>query len=90
MQKIFPPRYKRGGVGDGEKILVSRSLKEYADILQPFQFVRTHQSHLVNIHFIKSYLKEDGGKLLLKDLTKIPISRQKRNLVKETLNCFAK
>lgn len=75
---------------DGERILVCKPLKEYAEILLPFQFIRTHQSHLVNIHFIKSYLKEDGGKLLMRDLTKIPISRQKRNVVKEALNCFAK
>ena len=73
---------------DGEKILVSRPLKEYAEILLPLQFIRTHQSHLVNIQFIKSYLKEDGGKLLMRDLTKIPISRQKRNVVKEALNHF--
>jgi hypothetical protein len=43
-------------------------------------------SHLVNIDFVKSYLKEDGGALLLKDHTKIPISRQNRDLVREALN----
>lgn len=70
----------------GEKILVCKSLKEFSEILKPFNFLRTHQSHLVNIQFVRSYLKEDGGKLLMKDLTKIPISRQNRVLVKDALN----
>jgi two-component system, LytTR family, response regulator len=70
----------------GEQVLVCRTLKEYAGLLATHGFVRTHQSHLVNIDFVKSYLKEDGGSLLLKDHTKIPISRQNRDLVKEVLN----
>jgi two-component system LytT family response regulator len=41
---------------------------------------------IVNADFVKSYLKEDGGALLLKDQTKIPISRQNRDLVKAALN----
>lgn len=69
----------------GEKILVCKTLKEFAELLQPHQFVRTHQSHLINIHFVKSLLKEDGGALLMKDLTKIPISRQNKDLVKDAL-----
>src|SRR5690606_23596037 len=44
-----------------EKIVVSKSLKEYADLLIPNGFLRTHQSHLVNPKYIKSWLKEDGG-----------------------------
>ncbi len=71
---------------NGERILVCKTLKEFADLLQPHQFIRTHQSHLVNLHFVKSYLKEDGGTLLLNDQTKIPISRQKRDKVKQELN----
>ena len=71
---------------NGEKILVCKTLKEFADLLKPHNFVRTHQSHLVNLHFVNSWLKEDGGALLLTDGTKIPISRQNRDLVKDALN----
>jgi two-component system LytT family response regulator len=69
----------------GEQILVCKTLKEFAELLQPHQFVRTHQSHLININFVKSLLKEDGGALLMKDLTKIPISRQNKDSVKDAL-----
>jgi len=71
---------------NGEKILVSRTLKEYAELLKPYGFQRTHQSHLVNMHYVKSLLKEDGGTLLLQDGTKIPISRQHLEAVKTSLS----
>jgi len=70
----------------GERILVCKTLKEFSELLTPHNFIRTHQSHLVNQHFIKSFLKEDGGTLLLTDQTKIPISRQNREMVKSRLN----
>ncbi len=71
---------------NGERVLVCKTLKEVSEILQPHRFIRTHQSHLVNIEGVKSYLREDGGSLLLTDGTKVPISRQNREMVKETLN----
>lgn len=68
-----------------EKILVSKSLKEYADLLRPGGFLRTHQSHLVNPKYVKSWLKEDGGVLLLISGEKIPISKPNRETVKQAL-----
>ncbi len=71
---------------NGEKVLVCKTLKEFAELLTPHNFIRTHQSHLVNLHFVKSFLREDGGTLFLTDQTKVPISRQNRDMVKERLN----
>jgi len=72
-------------LANGEKILVSKSLKEYADLLKPNGFLRTHQSHLVNPGFVKSWLKEDGGILLLTSGEKIPISKPNKEAVKQAL-----
>jgi two-component system LytT family response regulator len=69
----------------GERVLVSKTLKEYADMLAAHGFLRTHQTHLVNIKHIKSWLREDGGAILLKDGTKIPVSKLNRDKVKEAL-----
>ncbi|WP_454804364.1 LytR/AlgR family response regulator transcription factor [Mucilaginibacter phyllosphaerae] len=69
----------------GEEILVSKTLKEYADILSDQAFIRTHQSHLININYIKSWLREDGGYLLLTDGAKIPVSKLNREKVKQAL-----
>ena len=72
-------------LSNGEKILVSKSLKEYADLLRPNGFLRTHQSHLVNPKYVKSWLKEDGGILLLTSGEKIPVSKPNREQVKSLL-----
>jgi len=68
-----------------EKILVSKSLKEYADLLSTHGFLRTHQSHLVNPKYVKSWLKEDGGMLLLISGEKIPVSKPNKDRVKLAL-----
>jgi two-component system LytT family response regulator len=72
-------------LANDEKILVSKSLKEYADLLRPSGFLRTHQSHLVNPKYVKSWLKEDGGVLLLTTGEKIPISKPNKETVKQGL-----
>ena len=78
--------YTRFYLSGSEKILVSRSLKEYAEILSSAGFLRTHQSHLVNKIFIKSWIKEDGGMLLLNNGDKIPVSRPNKTVVQAALN----
>jgi len=77
--------YTRFFLSSNEKILVSKSLKEYADLLRPNGFLRTHQSHLVNPKYVKSWLKEDGGILLLTSGEKIPVSKPNKDSVKQAL-----
>lgn len=72
-------------LANGEKILISKSLKEYADLLIPQGFLRTHQSHLINPTFVKSWLKEDGGVLLMNNGDKIPVSKPNREEIKLVL-----
>jgi two-component system LytT family response regulator len=72
-------------LSNNEKILVSRPLKEYDELLSPRGFIRCHQTHLVNPKYIKSLLKEDGASLLLQNNTKIPVSKSKREFVKKSL-----
>lgn len=69
----------------GEKILASKVLKEYAELLENNGFIRTHQSHLVNLTFVKSWLKQDGGVILLETGEKIPVSRPHKDKVKQQL-----
>lgn len=74
--------YTRFFLTTGEQVLVSKTLKEYATMLLEYGFLRVHQSHLINPDFIKSWLKEDGGCLLLNDGHKIPVSKLKKDEVK--------
>ncbi|MFZ4261491.1 LytR/AlgR family response regulator transcription factor [Sphingobacterium sp. HJSM2_6] len=72
-------------LSNGEKILISKPLKEYSDLLKPQGFVRAHQSHLVNPKYVKSWLKEDGGILLMINGDKIPVSKPNREMIKAIL-----
>lgn len=67
------------------KIIASKPLKEYSELLIPHGFIRTHQSHLINPNYVKSWLKEDGGTILLENQVKIPVSKPNRDRVKDAL-----
>ena len=71
---------------DGSKILVTKTLKSFSDMLKNYQFLRVHQSHLVNIKYVKAFIKSDGGYLILKDKNTVPVSVRKRAEVIEALN----
>ncbi len=71
---------------DGERILTSKPIFEYEEMLDDYGFVRCHQTHLVNKIFIKSWIKEEGGCLLLEDGSRIPISRNKKEGLKLLLS----
>jgi len=69
--------YTRFFTGEGKVHLVSRPMKEYEDLLEGHGFFRIHKSHLVNISFIES-LDRYNGQVVLKDKTKLPVSRRKK------------
>jgi two-component system, LytTR family, response regulator len=60
---------------NGQKILVSKTLKTLEEQLNSPDFIRVHSAHLVNINEIDRYIRGDGGNLILKDRTSIPVSR---------------
>lgn len=71
---------------DGKQIVVTRTLKEFEDLLNEQGFYRVHQSHLVNTKAIKEYVKSEGGHLIMTDGTLIPVSVRKRPEVMKMLD----
>ncbi len=71
--------YTRVVMADGKKVMVAKTLKELDDTLAGDDFIRVHNSYLVNINHIKKYVKGDGGYIVMPDDTQITISRSKRN-----------
>ena len=70
-------------LNDTKKIMVARTLKEYEDLLSIHGFIRPHQSHLININYFDRFHKSDGGYVILKDKSEIPVSsRKKEQLLK--------
>ena len=69
---------------DGKMILVSKTLKDFEDLLAKDSFERIHQSHLININYIKSLAKKDGF-FIMTDGAEIPIASRKRELAQEII-----
>jgi len=63
---------------DGEKYVVSKTMKEIAEMLSNPSFFRSHQSYLVNLHHIKKYIKGSGGQLVLSDGTVAQVARARK------------
>ncbi len=73
-------------LNDGRRIMISRTLKENEELLKDHGFIRPHRSHLVNISYIKRYVKSNGGHIILADGSNIPVSRRKKEVIQEYLN----
>jgi two-component system LytT family response regulator len=69
-----------------DKIVVSKTIKEYEGILPEDVFCRIHQSHIVNTNFISKFLKEDGGHALMEDGSKLPVSRRRKEALLQLLS----
>jgi two-component system LytT family response regulator len=70
---------------NGISILVSKTLKEFEELLSDKGFLRTHQSHLISHRYIRSFEKQDGGYLKMTDGVCVPISRQRKAQVLQQL-----
>ena len=69
----------------GEKLTVSKPIYEYEELLGGYGFIRCHQSHLINQRYVKSWVKEDGGYLLLENGDQVPVARNRKEAVSRAL-----
>jgi two-component system LytT family response regulator len=68
-------------IKDERSKLVSRTLKDISKQLNSDQFLRIHQSYLINLDWVKAYSRIDGGTIIMKDGSSLPISRTKKDMV---------
>lgn len=61
---------------DNKKYMISKTLKEFEERLSKANFIRPHQSFMVNLKFIDKY--EKSGTIYLKNDKKIPVSSRKK------------
>ncbi|MFA6923101.1 MAG: LytTR family DNA-binding domain-containing protein [Bacteroidales bacterium] len=71
---------------DGKKMLVSKTLKDFEELLSGYNFIRPHKSHLINLKYVKTYMRTDGGSIVMADETIIPVSRRKREAIIDIIN----
>lgn len=77
--------YTKFFIKNRKPILISKTLKEYEELLTEHDFVRIHQSHLINLAYVKSYVKKDNGFVLMNDDSQLPISQRKREQLQDVL-----
>lgn len=61
-----------------EKLVASQTLKEYEALLTMHQFLRVHKSHLINLKYVKQYIKGEGGTVVMTDGSEIEVSRRSK------------
>jgi len=64
---------------DGRKILVSKTIKEYDEMLSDYNFFRIHQSHLINLTYLKNYTRGRGGYVELTDGSVLDVSARRKS-----------
>jgi two-component system LytT family response regulator len=64
----------------GTRINVSKTLKEYESLLSGNNFMRISQSHLINLSYVERYDKMEGGSVIMKDGSQIPLSNSKKDI----------
>lgn len=67
-------------------LLVTRTLKEYAEILPDQIFFRIHKSHLVNINYVEQYVNRDGAMVVMENSDQLPIARNRKDEFLKVLN----
>lgn len=74
---------------NGEKIVSCKTLKTYEKILENFDFIRVHQSHLVAKQYIKKIRHTAGTQLLMNNGDVIAVSRRKKNILLKLMDASA-
>lgn len=70
--------YSRVLLKDGSQIIASKTLKDYEQILTEDSFFRVHHSHIINIQYLKKYIRKDGISVLMQDGLSIPVATRRK------------
>lgn len=73
-------------MSDGKKKVISRTLKDFEELLSLHPFFRPHISYLINLGRVKEFIRGDGGYLVMENKARIPVSKSKKD---ELLNLLA-
>ena len=68
-----------------KKFVVSKTLKEIEDLLNPKIFLRVHNSHVINMNEIHRYVKGEGGYLIMSNDSSIDVSRSRKDVLMQRL-----
>ncbi len=70
---------------NGQKILVSKHLKAFENLLPEHSFMRVHNSFLINLKEVNKFVKADGGYIIMNNGDTASISRGKKEAFLEAM-----
>ncbi|MBS1607148.1 MAG: response regulator transcription factor [Bacteroidetes bacterium] len=70
--------YCRLHLVDGKSLVITRLLKDFESLLLPYDFFRIHHSHLVNLKYVRKYVRGEGGQVVMQNGDIIDVSRRKK------------
>ena len=70
--------YSKLFMSDGKTLFVAKVLKKLEDKLDSSHFIRSHKTHLVNLLFVRTYIRGTHAELLLTNGDRIPVARNKK------------
>lgn len=65
-------------INDNKKIMVSRQLGEYEKLLPEANFTRIHDKYIINLSYIKEYIKGSGGDVVLENGKELPVASRRK------------
>jgi two-component system, LytTR family, response regulator len=63
---------------NGQVTLVTRLLKDFEELLAPYRFFMVHNSHLVNLRYIRRFSRSEGGQVVMENGDVVDVSRRRR------------
>ena len=81
--------YTRFYLKGADGCIVAKSLSSFIKLLPEHLFCRIHKKHLINLNFVKQYVKGRGGHVILQDGSKVEVSERKKKEFIESLKYFA-
>ena len=73
-------------LSNGKKLLICKTLKYFEEILDQYNFLRIHRSHLINLNEITKYTKGKGGFVTLSNSIELEVSSTKKKELLERFN----
>lgn len=72
-------------LANGDRITASKTIKSYEEMLAPYNFYRVHKRHVINLNYMRKFVKGEGGFVIMDDKMEIEVSRRRRPAFMEQL-----
>lgn len=77
--------YTRVILSEGKEMVVSRTLKKFEESLKRSSFIRVHRQHMVNLDYVHVFTSSDGGFLVLKNGSEVPVGKHYRKAIEKAV-----